>query len=133
MQILSALFVEGFDFRQVEGPSTRIDLTGVYFSTSVRSLPAKLEPHLIVLIRCEASEEGSDYLEVRFVRDGDEIARSRQPVMIEPGKFGYQLVKGDIDFEAAGTIEAHCRLEGTSDQPRVVPLTLLPPIQARPD
>ncbi len=128
MQILSALFVEGFDFRQVAGPSTRIDLTGVYFSTTARSLPATLEPHLIVLIRCDADEKGSDYLEVVFRRAGEEVARSRQPVMIEPGKFGYQLVKGEIDFDTTGTVEAHCRLEGTSDEPRIVPLTVLPPV-----
>ena len=128
MQILSALFVDGFDFRQVEGPSTRIDLTGVYFSTTVPSLPATLEPHLIVLIRGDADEQGSDFLEVVFRRNGEEVARSRQPVMIEPGKFGYQLVKGEIDFEVPGTVEAHCRLEGTTDAARVVPLTLLPPV-----
>ena len=128
MQILSALFVDAFDFRQVEGPSTRIDLTGVYFSTTVPSLPATLEPHLIVLIRCDTDEQGSDFLEVVFRRNGEEVARSRQPVMIEPGKFGYQLVKGEIEFEAPGTVEAHCRLEGATDEVRVVPLTLLPPV-----
>jgi len=62
MQILSALFVESFDFRQVEGPSTRIDFRGVYFSTAVKSFPITLEPHLIVLIRCDAGETGSDAL-----------------------------------------------------------------------
>lgn len=129
MQILSALFVDGFDFRQVEGPSTRIDLTGVYFSTTVTSFPATLEPHLIVLIRCDAGEQGTDALEVVFRREGEEVARSRQPVMIEPGKFGYQLVRGEIDFEATGTVEAHCRLEGSSDEAIIVPLTVLPPVQ----
>ncbi len=129
MQILSALFVDGFDFRQVEGPSTRIDLTGVYFSTTVASFPATLEPHLIVLIRCDAGEQGTDALEVVFRRGGEEVARSRQPVMIEPGKFGYQLVRGEIDFEATGTVEAHCRLEGSSDEAIIVPLTVLSPVQ----
>lgn len=130
MQILSALFVDGFDFRQVEGPSTRIDLTGVYFSTTVDSLPVTLVPHLIVLIRCEAGEQGSDFLEVLFRRGDEEVARSRQPVMIEPGKFGYQLVRGEIDFAVPGTVEAHCRLEGSTDSPLVVPLTVLPPVTA---
>ena len=32
MQIVAALFVESFNMRQVEGPATRIDLTGVFFS-----------------------------------------------------------------------------------------------------
>ncbi len=126
MQIVSALFVEGFDFRMVDGPSTRIDLTGVYFSTAVDSFPAKIEPHLIVLIRSDAAESGSDALEVEFVRDGEEVARNRQPVLIEPGKFGYQLVKGDIEFDGPGTVEAHCRLAGETSEPLVVPLTVLP-------
>jgi len=129
MQILSALFVDGFDFRQVEGPSTRIDFTGIYFSTAVKSFPVTLEPHLIVLIRCDAGESGSDALEVVFMRDAAEVARNRQPVMIEPGKFGYQLVKGEIEFEATGTVEAHCSLVGETAEPLVVPLTVLPPLE----
>lgn len=129
MQILSALFVEGFDFRQVEGPSTRIDLSGIYFSTAAKSFPTTLEPHLIVLIRCDADESGSDALEVVFLREGEEVARNRQPVLIEPGKFGYQLVKGEIEFEEAGTIEAHCVLVGSASDPILVPLTVLPPVE----
>lgn len=127
MQILSALFVENFEFRQVEGPATRIDLSGVHFSTAVDSFPITLEPHLIVLIRVPEGESGSDALETVFVRGGEEIARNRQPVMIEPGKFGYQLVKGEIDFLEPGTIEAHCRLVGETNAPLVIPLTVLPP------
>jgi len=129
MQILSALFVESFDFRQVEGPSTRIDLLGVYFSTAVKSFPVTLEPHLIVLIRCDAGETGSDALEVVFRRDGEEVARNRQPVVVEPGKFGYQLVKGEIEFEATGTVEAHCSLVSGPGDPLVVPLTVLSPVE----
>jgi hypothetical protein len=130
MQILSALFVESFEFRQVAGPATRIDLRGVYFSTAVSSMPVTLEPHLIVLIRCAAEESGSGSLEVVFTRDGEEIARNRQPVMIEPGKFGYQLVKGELEFSEPGTVEAHCRLVNESAGPLIVPLTILPPIDA---
>ena len=128
MQILSALFVESFEFRQVAGPATRIDLHGAHFSTTVPSMPTTLEPHLIVLIRCDATESGSNALEVVFKRDGEEIARNRQPVMIEPGKFGYQLVKGELEFTEPGTVEAHCRLASESADPLVVPLTVLPPV-----
>ena len=32
MEIVSALFVENFNLREAPGPSTRIDLTGVFFS-----------------------------------------------------------------------------------------------------
>ncbi len=129
MQILSALFVEGFDLRQVEGPSTRIDLRGVYFSTVAGSFPTTLEPHLIVLIRCGAEETGSDALEVVFMRETEEVARNRQPVMIEPGKFGYQLVKGEIEFSETGTLEAHCRLVSATGEPLIVPLTVLPAVE----
>ena len=129
MQILAALFVEGFEFRQGDGPSTRIDLRGAHFSTSVSSFPITLEPHLIALIRCGAAEAGSDALEVVFRRDGEEVARSRQPVMIEPGKFGYRLVKGEIEFQGAGTVEAHCRLVNSAADPLIVPLTVLPPAE----
>ncbi len=41
-----------------------------------------------------------------------------------PGKFGRQLVKGDMKYEDYGTIEAHVRLVGGPTV--VVPLTLLP-------
>ena len=130
MQILSAWFVESFDFRQVEGPATRIDLRGIHFSTAVRSFPTTLEPQRIVLIRCPAEESGSDALETVFMRDGEEVARNRAPVLIEPGKFGYQLVKGEIEFLEPGTVEAHCRLTGESSDPLIVPLTVLPPASA---
>ena len=36
MDIVSALFVENMDMRQVPGPATRIDLTGVMFSLPAR-------------------------------------------------------------------------------------------------
>ena len=41
MEIVAALFVEGIDFRQVDGPSTRIDITGAFFSTAVEAYPAR--------------------------------------------------------------------------------------------
>ena len=34
MHILAALFIDDIDIRQVEGPSTRIDLGGVQFSAA---------------------------------------------------------------------------------------------------
>jgi hypothetical protein len=132
MEILAALFVEGLGQRQVEGPATRIDLTGVMFSLAAPSgLPVTLSPHLVVLIRCPEGEAGSGTLEVEFLDgSGKQVARSVQPVSVVPGKFGRFLVKGDLTYEDYGTIEAHCRLTGASpgeaDQV-TVPLTLLPP------
>ena len=64
-------------------------------------------------------------MEVRFLdAAGEEVARNVQPVNVVPGKFGRQLVKGDMKYEDYGTIEAHVRLVGGPTV--VVPLTLLP-------
>lgn len=127
MDILSALFVDNIDFRQVEGPSTRIDLSGVQFSMAAPGpLPVTITPHLVVLVRCRDDEEGTAVLEVVFKDDnGEQVARNVQPFVVEPGKFGYRLVRGELTYENPGTIEAHCRLG--SGPWTVVPLTMLAP------
>lgn len=135
MDIVSALFVEDFALRPAPGPSTRIDLTGAFFSMAAPSpVPVTITPHLVVLIRCRADEEGSGVLEVVFRRAGTseaedssevEMARNVSPFTVEPGKFTYRLVRGELDFTDYGLIEAHCRI-GRGDW-HVVPLTLLPP------
>lgn len=125
VDIIAALFVEQIEFRQVPGPSTRIDLSGIMFSLQGEA-PTTIEPHLVVLVRCRADETGTAVLETVF-RDesGEQVARNVQPFQVEPGKFGYRLVKGELTYEKHGTIEAHCRLD---DGPwHVIPLTLLPP------
>jgi hypothetical protein len=85
-------------------------------------------PHLIVLVRCRPNESGDGVLEVVF-RDpsGAEVARNVSPFQVEPGKFTYRLVRGELEFPELMTIEAHCRLlpDGTTT---VVPLTLLAPL-----
>jgi hypothetical protein len=125
MEIVAALFVEGIDFRQVAGPSTRIDITGAFFSTSVDAYPAHLEPHLVVLVRAPVGSDGNATLETTFRRDGEEIGRNRQTFFVEPGKFGYRLVKGELEFPEPATIEAVCTIvEGGSTV--TVPLTTLP-------
>ncbi len=126
MEIVAALFVEKIDFRQVEGPSTRIDITGAFFSTAVAEYPTQLTPHLVVLVRAPAGGEGNGTLEVVFVReDGEEIGRNTQSFFVEPGKFGYRLVRGELDFSEAGTIEARCTIV-ESGSAVTVPLTALP-------
>jgi hypothetical protein len=127
MDILAALFVENLGQRQAPGPATRIDLTGVMFSiVAPTPPPVTISPHLVVIVRCRPEESGTDTLEVVF-RDaeGAEVARNAQPVNVQPGKFGRQLVKGELAYSDYGTIEAHCKLGGGPDV--VVPLTLLPP------
>jgi hypothetical protein len=127
MDIVSALFVENIGQRQAAGGAGRIDLTGVMFSLAApQPPPVTLSPHLVVLIRCKPDESGTGTLEVVFTdAKGEQIARNVQPVNIQPGKFGRQLVKGELAYKDYGTIEANCHITGGADV--VVPLTLLPP------
>jgi hypothetical protein len=131
MQIISALFVENFALRQVPGPSTRIDLTGAFFSISAPSpVPVTIDPHLVVLIYCPKTEAGNSVLEVIFrsgpQEDAEQLARNVSPFTVEPGKFTYRLVRGELLITQYSQIFAHCRL-GTS-QWHLVPLTILPPV-----
>ena len=128
MQILAALFVESLDQRTVPGPATRLDLGGVMFSMAAPSPPpVTVAPHLVVIVRCGADESGTDVLEVVFRdEDGEQVARNVQPLQVEPGKFGRQLVRGELTYQKLGTIEAHCRT--SKGDTVVVPLTLLPPL-----
>lgn len=129
MDILSALFTENIEVRPVAGPSTRIDLLGIMFSLPAPTPPpVSLTPHLIVLVRCRPEENGQGVLEVVFRNEaGEQVARNVSPFQVEPGKFTYRLVRGELTYEDHSTIEAHCRLlpEGPVT---VVPLTLLPPV-----
>jgi hypothetical protein len=86
-----------------------------------------ISPHLIVLVRCRPDEDGQGILEVIFTdQTGDQVARNVSPFTVEPGKFTYRLVRGELEYASYGTIEAWCRLlpEGAVIG---VPLTLLPP------
>ena len=128
MDIVSALFCESINLREVPGPATRIDLSGIMFSLPAPSPPpVTIAPHLVVLIRCRPDEAGNGVLEVVFQDEaGREVARNASPFSVQPGKFTYRLVKGELAFEALGTVEAHCRVDGGAST--VVPLTLLSPV-----
>jgi hypothetical protein len=128
MDIVAAVFVENMDFRQVPGPSTRIDLSGIFFSLPAPSpVPVTLDPHMIVLVRCPTDDTGFHALNATFFdAKGAELLKSKQPVQVEPGKFGYRLVRAELTFEDYGTVEAHTQID---DGPAtIVPLTLLPPV-----
>ena len=57
--------------RQSPSGSARLDLGGVYFSTSAPGpFPVTLEPHLLVLVRCPADHKGMGALVVKFMRPG---------------------------------------------------------------
>lgn len=133
MRILAALFIDGIDLRQVPGPSTRIDLTGVQFSAPApQPVPVTIEPHLVVLVHCPEGEKSAGALEVVYRRPGGEepegtqLARNVQPLEVEPGKFNYRLVRAELEFEEYTTVEAHCRID--LGPVTIVPYTLLPPV-----
>ncbi len=131
MQIVSALFVENFELRQAPGPSTRIDITGAMFSMAAPSpAPLTISPHLVALIFCAPGESGNGVFEVVFRKgiadDAEQMARNVSPFNVEPGKFTYRLVKGELEFADYGQIFAHCRVD--HGPWHLVPFTLLPPV-----
>lgn len=126
MDIVAALFIDDIQLRQVAGPSTRIDLTGVQFSAAAPTgVPLTWAPHLVVIVRCASDESGVGALEVSYHRGDERIARNVQPLQVEPGKFNYRLVRAELEFHDYGTIEARARVD--QGPITVVPYTLLPP------
>lgn len=127
MEILSALFIDGIETRQVPGPSTRIDITGIQFSAAApTAVPVTLEPHLCVIVHCPVGSKESGVLEVVYRKGEEQLARNVQPLQVEPGKFNYRLIRAELEFDDYGTIEAHCRVD--LGPVTVVPFTLLPPV-----
>ncbi len=132
MQIVAALWIDNVEFRrEYEGGPTKIDITGAYFSTAAQEFPALVTPHLLVLLRAEADAARTGTLDVAFVReadsgsDGEEIGHHRAPVTIQPpGKFFYQLVRPELTFPEAGTVEARCTITETGSSV-VTPLTVV--------
>ena len=128
MQIVSALFADDIAVRQAEADAARIDLTGIQFSAAAPGpFPVTVTPHLIIIVRCPADEPGTGALEVVFLRDGEQIARNVQPLQVDPGRFAYRLVRGELEYPQAGTVEAHCRID--MGPVTVVPYTLLEPVE----
>ena len=126
MDIVAALFIDDIQLRQVPGPSTRIDLTGVQFSAvAPQELPLVWAPHLVVIVRCAPDESGVGALEVAYFRGEERIARNVQPLQVEPGKFNYRLVRAELEFTGYDTVEARARID--TGPVIVVPYTLLPP------
>ena len=130
MQIMSALFVENFEMRQAPGPSTRIDLTGAMFSMAApEPAPVTVTPHLVALIYCPPGESGNGVFEVVFRRgleeESEQVARNVSPFTVDPGKFTYRLVRGELEFPDYGQIFAHCRVD--RGPWHLVPFPLLPP------
>ena len=136
MHIVAALFVENFEMRQAPGPATRIDITGAMFSMAApEPAPLTITPHLLGLIYCPPTGSGEGVFEVVFrhtddpdvaATDEDIVARNVSPFSVEPGKFTYRLVRGELEFAEYGLIVAHCRVD--QGPWHLVPFTLLPPV-----
>ena len=84
----------------------------------------------MALIFCPVSHAGSGVFEVVFRKgieeDSEQLARNVSPFSVEPGKFTYRLVRGEIELNELGQIFAHCRVD--LGPWSIVPLTLLPPV-----
>ena len=130
--------------RQVEGPSTRLDLKGVYFSqVAPQPLPCTLSPHLVVLIYRPAESKGDGVLQVVFHPPGvapdvssglssgattegtPPMPQHASPFSVEPGKFTYRLVRAELPITEFGQVIAHSRID--NGPWLAVPLTILPP------
>ena len=135
MHVVAALFVENFELRQAAGPAARIDITGAMFSMAApEPAPLTVAPHLLGLIYCPPADSGQGVFEVVFRRtddpdapssDEDLVARNVSPFTVEPGKFTYRLVRGELEFADYGQVFAHCRVD--RGPWTIVPFTLLPP------
>jgi hypothetical protein len=100
--------------------------------------PLTISPHLVALIYCPPDGAGQGVFEVVFRRSGvpdveaatidtaDQVARNVSPFSVEPGKFTYRLVRGELEFPDYGQVFAHCRIDRGPWM--VVPFTLLPPV-----
>ncbi len=123
MQIVSALFVDGFSLRDGGGGTTRMDITGVHFSESLAvAFPAHLDTRLLVIIRGPARVPASTDLTVTFLRDGRVLERVTHTLEIDPGRFAYRLVRQTLTWTEPGTVEARCAVDG--GPPVSVPLTV---------
>ena len=93
-------------------------------------VPVTIDPHLVALIFCGADEPGSGVFEVVFRKgrseDDEQVARNVSPFTVEPGKFTYRLVRGELEFTEYEQIFAHCRIDKGAWH--LVPFTLLPPV-----
>lgn len=129
MQLLAAVYIDDIDVRQIPGPTTRIDLGGIQFSAPMPAAGAfTWAPHLLVLLHAPEGHDGNTVLEAVFEIAGEQVARSVQPVQIEPGRFGYRLVRAEIEISEPVTVDAAITLDGGSATQ--VPFTHLAPIQA---
>lgn len=124
MKFVAGIYVENINFRKNEEGLTRIDIDGGFFSFSPESYPVVYQPHLVLLISAINSNISNDTLIVEFFKGDEQVARNVQPCPVEPGKFGYRLVKPEIEFSEPSTIVAKCTLT-ESNETIEIPLTAI--------
>ena len=123
MQILAALFLDDISIRETPDSLTRLDLTGIQFTTKIADpFPLELAPHLVVLVHSKSEGNGFGVLEVTYHLEGEIVARNAQPLQIEPGLFAYRLVRAELELAEPCTVHAHCRID--NGEPVIVPYTI---------
>lgn len=122
MKFVAGLYVENINFRKNEKALTRIDIDGAFFSFSPESYPTTFQAHLVLLISAIDSTIAADTLVVEFYKGTEMVARNVQPCPVEPGRFGYRLVRPELEFLEPSTIIAKCTLTD-SNETIEIPLT----------
>ena len=126
MDIVAALFIEGIELRQVPGPSTRIDLTGVQFSAPAPAGTghdrAPPRGHRALPTRRAAPPRWRSSTSATASRSPATCSRSRSSRASSTTAW----CAAELEFADYGTVEAHCRLD--LGPVIVVPFTLLPPV-----
>ena len=133
MDIVAALFIDDIELRQVPGPSTRIDLTGVQFSAPAPGpVPVTSSPHLVrdrALPRpTRPATARSRCLPARRRADRPQRAAARRSSRASSTTAWCGPSSSSTTY---GTVEAHCRID--LGPVTVVPYTLLPPVDSRAD
>ena len=121
MHIVSALFVENFELRQAPGPvDAHRPHRGDVLDGRADPAPLTIAPHLVALIYCPPADaaracsrscSGGPTIPTPRATDEDQVARNVSPFTVEPGKFTYRLVRGELEFPDYGQIFAHCRID----------------------
>jgi len=122
MKFVAGLYVDNINFAKDDTGSTKIDIAGAFFSFTPPSYPVTFTPHLVLLISGVDSQVADDTLIVEFLKGEEVIARNVQPCPVEIGKFGYRLVRPEIEFTEPSTVVAKCTLTD-SNETIEIPLT----------
>ncbi|MFN8015055.1 MAG: hypothetical protein U0R17_00400 [Acidimicrobiia bacterium] len=124
MKFVAGLFVDNIQFNKDENNATKIDIDGAFFSFKPESYPTVFQPHLVLLINAVGSTKPTDTLITEFFINDEIVSRNVQPCPVEPGKFGYRLVRPELEVKEPVTIIAKCTLTD-SNETIEIPLTAM--------